>query len=221
MCLTRIIPFPYLVGSTLQAVSTQGQINTPRRIPSHHSFPCTATCRKMNSSPGIDQWPLHTLISSPNETSNTLLNPTTLLRLHTTLDTAFYFLDNPRLPPDSPTGSDDSTSSIPEIIITPDNSQNSVDYLSFSPTKHDPKDQCPKELPDDPVRTYKKNVCPIVASSSESDMERCGSGIVPRRQSQPLRSNSSSKLTPLRYAPSCKLYNTSSLVAGDRCPRFC
>lgn len=34
-------------------------------------------------------------------------------------------------------------------------------------TKHDPKDQCPKELPDDPVRTYKKNVCPIVASSSE------------------------------------------------------
>lgn len=162
-----------------------------------------------------------TLISSPNETSNTLLNPTTLLRLHTTLDTAFYFLDNPRLPPDSPTGSDDSTSSIPEIIITPDNSQNSVDYLSFSPTKHDPKDQCPKELPDDPVRTYKKNVCPIVASSSESDMERCGSGIVPRRQSQPLRSNSSSKLTPLRYAPSCELYNTSPLVAGDRCPRFC
>lgn len=88
-------------------------------------------------------------------------------------------------------------------------------------TKHDPKDQCPKELPDDQVRTYKKNVCPIVASSSESDMERCGSGIVPRRQSQPLRSNSSSKLTPLRYAPSCELYNTSPLVAGDRCPRFC
>lgn len=58
VCLTRIIPFPYLVGSTLQAVSTQGQINTPRRIPSRHSFPCTATCRKMNSSPGIDQWSL-------------------------------------------------------------------------------------------------------------------------------------------------------------------
>ncbi|OXG83285.1 hypothetical protein C349_02502 [Cryptococcus neoformans var. grubii Br795] len=82
-----------------------------------------------------------TLIPSPNETSNTLPNPTTLLQPHTTLSTALYLSDTPRSAPGSSTGSDDSTnSSIPEIIITPDNSQNSVDYLSFSPNKRDPNE---------------------------------------------------------------------------------
>lgn len=52
-----------------------------------------------------------------------------------------YLSDTPRSAPGSSTGSDDSTnSSIPEIIITPDNSQNSVDYLSFSPNKRDPNE---------------------------------------------------------------------------------
>lgn len=82
-----------------------------------------------------------TLIPSPNETSSTLPNPTTLLQPHTTLNRALYLSDTPRSAPGSSTGSDDSTnSSIPEIIITPDNSQNSVDYLSFSPTKRDPNE---------------------------------------------------------------------------------
>lgn len=164
-----------------------------------------------------------TLIFLPNETSNNLPNPTTLLQPHTTLHTALSLSYTPWSALNSPTESDDSNNSIPEIIITPENSQDSIDYFSTSPTKNYSKDRRSKDLLDVPIRAYKKKTCPIIVSSSkEGDMEY-STGFVVGRQPQSLPGNPSSKLTkltPLRYAPTCELYSSNSFVMGDRFPRF-
>lgn len=163
-----------------------------------------------------------TLIFLPNETSNYLPNPTTLLQPHTTLHTALSLSYTPWSALDSSTESDDSNNSIPEIIITPENSQDSIDYFSSSPTKNNSKDRRSKDLLDVPIRAYKKKTCPIIVSSSKGDMEY-STGIVVGRQPQSLPANPSSKLTkltPLRYAPTCDLYSSNSFMMGDRFPRF-
>lgn len=164
-----------------------------------------------------------TLIFFPNETSNNSPNPTTHLQPHTTLHTALSLSYTPWSALDSPTESDDSNNSIPEIIITPENSQDSIDYFSSSPTKNNSKDRRSKDSLDIPIRGYKKKTCQIIVSSSKGDMEYSTAGIVVGRQPQSLPANPSSKLTkltPLRYAPTCELYSSNSFVMGDRFPRF-
>ncbi|KAE8538244.1 hypothetical protein D1P53_005583 [Cryptococcus gattii VGV] len=164
-----------------------------------------------------------TSIFFPNETSNNLPNSTTLLQPYTTLHTALSLSYTPWSALDSPTESDDSNNSIPEIIITPENSQDSIDYFSSSPTKDNSEDRRSKDLLDVPIRGYKKKTCPIIVSSSKGDMEYSTAGIVVGRQPQFLPANPSSKLTkltPLRHAPTCELYSSNSFVMGDRFPRF-
>lgn len=163
-----------------------------------------------------------TSIFLPNGTSNTLPNTTTLLQPHTTLHTALSLSYTPWSALDSPTESDDSSNSIPEIIITPENSQDSIDYFSSSPTKNHSKDRRSRDLLDVPIRAYKKKTCSIMVTSSKGDMEY-STGIVVGRQPQVLPASPSSKLTkltPLRYAPACELYNSNPFVTGDRFPRF-